>query len=185
MNNTVRLNGFYRSTKKWPTLKNAKEKNERVFAFVKIQNAKETYVLGKSIIGEIKIHKDQPNNNPYYNSVKILSTFSKFDIGNDCSAVVKEVGDSCKTTENIDFVKIDSYTTLAKNIDFCIHKAGRKCNSQLQKVIQECKKNNHKIRKPNFLNEDYPNHPGPNKTTNVEIALRENLKFLNELFDEK
>ena len=97
--------------------------------------------------------------------------------------MVKEVGDSCKTIEKVDFVKIDSYTTLTKNIGSCIHKAGRKCNSQLQKVIQECKKNNRGLHITNFLNEDYPNHPGPNKTTNVEIALQENLKFLDELFD--
>ena len=57
----------------------------------------------------------------------------------------------------------------------------RPCNSQVEKSVEECKKSRNIV---NFLQQDYPNHPGPGGKTSVEIAFEENmktaLKYLND-----
>ena len=56
----------------------------------------------------------------------------------------------------------------------------RQCNQQVKNGIDSCRRNGRDV--INFLQTDYPNHPGPGLKTVVEIAHEENLDFSNKRY---
>ena len=173
LNNDIGLNDHFRLTNGgWPTLGEAKAENKRVFAFVKIDGEEDMEHLGDKIIGEIKIKANDHTMPGVSGAVKILSSYDKVNVGYNCLKLVNKLQEACNRAQVTDFTKIDMYSTLAKNIGSCLWTVARKCNSQVMAALNSCQFRNN-VR---FLQADYPNHPGKNGKTNVEVALEQNHK---------
>ena len=114
---------------------------------------------------------DDPDLLDIVGSIKLLSTYSKVSVGQDCLEVVKKIVESCENAQDTDFLKIDIYSSLSKNVGSCLYETAKICNTQLQKAIMDCKNHRPLL---NILNADYPNYPGSGKT-NVQLAFEENL----------
>ena len=166
--------GLYEiNARKWPTLKEAKSKNQRVFTFVRIENETELKLLGSNIIGEVKVKMNKEIKN-ITGSQKVLSTYSSTKIGSECEKLPEKIEEACKQSKKADFTKLAIFSSAGKNFGTCLWTMARKCNSQLEKTIDKCQKTGEK-RVINFLQSDYPNYPGPNRKTNVELAYEQNL----------
>ena len=169
---SFKLNGI------WPNLEEAKKSNQRIFAFVRVDNELEIKYLGDKIIPEIKVKKDDIDVKNIYGSVKILSTYSAINIGSKCKNLVNEIEKACKMALPTHFNKLAIFSNLGKNLDSCLWTLARNCNSKLEDAVQKCKNGRSEDGRAviNFLQSDYPNYPGPLGKTNVEIAYEENLK---------
>ena len=166
--------GLYRvNATKWPTLKEAKIENQRLFSFVRIENDSELKLLGMNVIGEVKVKVDKEIEN-IPGSQKVFSTYSSTKIGSECEKLPKKIEDACKRSEKADFNKLAIFSNAGKNIGTCLWTMARKCNSQLERTIDMCKSAGG-IPVINFLQSDYPNYPGPNRKTNVQLAYEQNL----------
>ena len=114
---------------------------------------------------------DDPNRLDIVGSIKLLSTYSKVNVGQDCLKVVKKIVESCKNAQDTDFLKVDVYSSMSKNVGSCLYETAKICNTKLHKAITECKNLRPLL---NIFNADYPNYPGSGKT-NVQLAFEENL----------
>ena len=172
------INDVFRKTDTWPTLKAAINSNKRVFVFVTIEDSADLEHLGDKIIGEIKVKSDWANpRNNQRGIVQILSTYSKTYVGSNCEELVEAIESSCERAPKSDFTKIGMFSNLAKNLGNCLWSVARKCNSQLENAIQKCEL--HRSSSPiRILLEDYPNYPGPNKKSNVDIAYERNKMLI-------
>ena len=172
------INDEFRKTNDWPTLKDAINSNKRVFIFVTIEVNEDLENLGDKIIGEIKVKSDQANtahNEP--GTVLVLSTYSKTSVGSNCKDLVDAIESSCENGPTSNFTKIGMFSNLAQNLGNCLWTVARKCNSQLENAIQKCEL--HRSSSPiRILLEDYPNYPGPNKKSNVDIAYERNKMLI-------
>ena len=168
------LNDSWQNSSQWPTLGQAKQSNKRIFAFVRVQNSDEIAKLGDKIIAEkrIKIDAEKPDFGGKY--VSVLSTFMS---GDECSTLVKNIEKNCRDYE-ADFTKLALFVTHQGNSIFnCINTYARNCNAHVKTAIEKCQKSKDFV---NFLQSDYPNHPGKGIKSNVEIAFEYNLKNTQE-----
>ena len=106
--------------------------------------------------------------------ITVLSTYKSTSIGHKCQNVVTNTGMVCQVQHQAEFVKLAIFGTQGglKNTE-CISKIARQCNQQVKNAIDSCRRNGRHV--INFLQTDYPNHPGPGLKTVVEIAHEENL----------
>ena len=172
------INDEFRKINDWPTLKDAINSNKRVFIFVTIEVIEDLKNLGDKIIGEIKVKSDQAISTVnHQGTVKVLSTYSKTNVGSNCEDLVHAIESSCKSPHTSNFTKIDMFSNLAQNLGNCLWTVARECNSQLENAIEKCE-----LHRPSsqtrILMEDYPNYPGPNKKSNVDVAYERNKMMI-------
>ena len=108
--------------------------------------------------------------------INVLTTYQSTSIGDKCQNIVEKTGEACQVHHQAEFVKLAIFGTWGglKNTQ-CLSKIARQCNQQVKNAIDICKRNGRHV--INFLQTDYPNHPGPGLKTVVEIAHEENLDF--------
>ena len=173
-----------KKNQEWPTLAMAKETNQRVFAIVRTKTKERAEIFfGSKVLSEKEYKLGEPvlNLGPG-NFINVLTGYRSVRIGTNCSNVVKNMGETCNVHPEVEFVKLPVFGTHAKlkNSPFkCLSKLARQCNPQIKNAIDSCRDNGRNI--INFLQADYPNHPGSGLKTIVEIAYEENMKNLKLL----
>ena len=171
------INDAFRKTNAWPTLKTAINSNKRVFVFVTIEDSADLNLLGDKIIGEVKVKRGSDHPGTHVPGiVHVLSTYSKTNVGSSCEDLVDVIESTCKNAPKADFTKIGMFSNLAKNLGSCLWSVARKCNSQLENAIQKCEL--HSSSPIKILLEDYPNYPGPNRKSNVDVAFERNKMLI-------
>ena len=135
LNGNVGLNDFWQKNEEWPTLAQAKESNQRVFAIVrtKTEDQAQNFVSTK-IMPEKQYKFDKPATDLGVGKfITILSTYESINIGNKCQSLVENIGKICGVHPEAEFVKIALFGTHAKlknSPTKCLSKLARTCNQQ-------------------------------------------------------
>ena len=185
----VGLNNHRQTHQEWPTLGQAKETNQRIFAVARTKTGEQAInFVGSKVLPEKQYKYDKPAPNLGNGIlqprilINILSTHRSMNIGTDCKNIVTSIGEICSGYPEADFVKLAIFGTHGglKNSGLkCLSTLASKCNPQVKNAIDICRSNGRE--NINFLQTDYPNHPGAGLKTVVEIAQEENHNNL-ELF---
>lgn len=180
----VGLNDYWQRHLEWPTMGQAKETNQRIFAIARTKTEEQAKnFVDSKVLPEKQYRYDKPAPNLGNGTlINILSTYRSMNIGTDCKNIVTSIGEICSGYPEADFVKLAIFGTHGglKNSGLkCLSTLARKCNPQVKNAINICRSNGR--RNINFLQTDYPNHPGAGLKTVVEIAQEENHNNL-ELF---
>ena len=180
----VGLNDYWQRHLEWPTMGQAKETNQRIFAIARTKTEEQAKnFVDSKVLPEKQYRYDKPAPNLGNGTlINILSTYRSMNIGTDCKNIVTSIGEICSGYPEADFVKLAIFGTHGglKNSGLkCLSTLARKCNPQVKNAINICRSNGR--RNINFLQTDYPNHPGAGLKTVVEIAQEENRNNL-ELF---
>lgn len=180
----VGLNDYWQRHLEWPTMGQAKETNQRIFAIARTKTEEQAKnFVDSKVLPEKQYRYDKPAPNLGNGRlINILSTYVSMNIGTDCKNIVTSIGEICSGYPEADFVKLAIFGTHGglKNSGLkCLSTLARKCNPQVKNAINICRSNGR--RNINFLQTDYPNHPGAGLKTVVEIAQEENRNNL-ELF---
>ena len=180
----VGLNDYWQRHLEWPTMGQAKETNQRIFAIARTKTEEQAKnFVDSKVLPEKQYRYDKPAPNLGNRMlINILSTYRSMNIGTDCKDIVTSIGEICSGFPEADFVKLAIFGTHGglKNSGLkCLSTLARKCNPQVKNAINICRSNGR--RNINFLQTDYPNHPGAGLKTVVEIAQEENRNNL-ELF---
>ena len=180
----VGLNDHWQTHQEWPTLGQAKETNQRIFAIARTKTEEQAKnFIGSKVLPEKQYRYDKLAPNLGNGTlINILSTYRSMNIGTDCKDIVTSIGEICSDYPEADFVKLAIFGTHGglKNSGLkCLSTLARKCNPQVKNAIDICRSNGRG--NINFLQTDYPNHPGAGLRTVVEIAQEENRNNL-ELF---
>ena len=180
----VGLNDYWQRHLEWPTMGQAKETNQRIFAIARTKTEEQAKnFVDSKVLPEKQYRYDKPAPNLGNGTlINILSTYRSMNIGTDCKNIVTSIGEICSRYPEADFVKLAIFGTHGglKNSGLkCLSTLARKCNPQVKNAINICRSNGR--RNINFLQTDYPNHPGAGLKTVVEIAQEENRNNL-ELF---
>ena len=180
----VGLNDYWQRHLEWPTMGQAKETNQRIFAIARTKTEEQAKnFVDSKVLPEKQYRYDKPAPNLGNGRlINILSTYFSMNIGTDCKNIVTSIGEICSGYPEADFVKLAIFGTHGglKNSGLkCLSTLARKCNPQVKNAINICRSNGR--RNINFLQTDYPNHPGAGLKTVVEIAQEENRNNL-ELF---
>ena len=180
----VGLNDHWQTHQEWPTMGQAKETNQRIFAIARTKTEEQAQnFVGSKVLPEKQYRYDKPAPNLGNGTlINILSTYRSMNIGTDCKDIVTSIGEICSGYPEADFVKLAIFGThggLQNSGLKCLSTLARKCNPQVKNAIDICRSNGRG--NINFLQTDYPNHPGTGLKTVVEIAQEENRNNL-ELF---
>lgn len=180
----VGINDHWQKHQEWPTLGQAKETNQRIFAIARTKTKQQAQTFfGSKVLPEKQYRYDTPVPNLGNGTfVNILSTYRSINIGTDCKNIITSIGEICSGYPQADFVKLAIFGTHGglKNSGLkCLSRLARKCNPQVKNAIDICRSNGRG--NINFLQTDYPNHPGAGLKSVVEIAHEENRNSL-ELF---
>ena len=181
----VGINDHWQKHQEWPTLGLAKETNQRIFAIARTKTEEQAQkFVGSKVLPEKQYKYGKPAPNLGNGTlINILSTYRNINIGTDCKNIVTSIGEICSGYPQADFVKLAIFGTHGwplKNSGLkCLSTLARKCNPQVKNAIDICRSNGRE--NINFLQTDYPNHPGAGLKSVVEIAQEENLNNL-ELF---
>ena len=180
----VGLNDYWQRHLEWPTMGQAKATNQRIFAIARTKTEEQAKnFVDSKVLPEKQYRYDKPAPNLGNGTlINILSTYRSMNIGTDCKNIVTSIGEICSGYPEADFVKLAIFGTHGglKNSGLkCLSTLARKCNPQVKNAINICRSNGR--RNINFLQTDYPNHPGAGLKTVVEIAQEENHNNL-ELF---
>ena len=183
-NGSIDLNDFWQKNQEWPTLAMAKETNQRVFAIVRTKTKEEAEIFfGSKVLPEKEYKVDEPVLDLGLGKfIKVLTGYQAVSIGENCSNVVKSMGEACNVHPEAEFVKLPVFGTHSgmKNSPLkCLSKLARQCNPQIKNAIDSCRDNGRNI--INFLQADYPNYPSSGHKTIVEIAHEENINNLKLL----
>ena len=177
LDGNVGLNNYWQKNQEWPTLKMAKDSKQRVFAIVRTKTEEQAQLFfGSKVLPEKQYKLDKPASDlGSGNFINVLSTYQNINIGSKCKSIVDSIGKACQVHPEAEFVKLAIFGThawLKNSPTKCLSKLARKCNQQVKNSIDICKNNGRA--NVNFLQVDYPNHPGPGLKTVVEIAHEEN-----------
>ena len=183
-NGSIDLNDYWQKNQEWPTLKMAKENNQRVFAIVRTKTEEQAKLFfGSKILPEKQYKFDEPASElGSGNFINVLSTYQNINIGSKCRSIVDNIGKVCRVHPEAEFVKLAIFGThawLKNSPTKCLSTLARKCNQQVKNSIDICKSNGRA--NVNFLQVDYPNHPGPGLKTVVEIAHEENKNHVSTM----
>ena len=104
-------------------------------------------------------------------------------IGEDCSNLISHVKKSCKIKSDLInlVIAVDIKKYSRNETNDCIRNIARKCNSLIPNITQACKENGQPI--INFIQTVFPNYPGPNGKSLVEIAYEQNILTFDNIKD--
>ena len=184
LNDKIGLNDYWQKNQVWPTLQMAKDSNQRAFAIVRTKTEEQAKLFFKSkVLPEKQYKLDKPASDlGSGNFINVLSTYQNINIGSKCKSIVDSIGKSCQVHPEAEFVKLAIFGThawLKNSPTKCLSTLARKCNQQVKNSIDICKNNGRA--NVNFLQVDYPNHPGPGLKTVVEIAHEENKNHVSTM----
>ena len=183
LDGNVGLNNYWQNNQEWPTLQMAKESKQRAFAIVRTKTEEQAKIfLGSKVLPEKQYKLDEASDLGSGNFINVLSTYQNINIGSKCKSIVESIGKSCQVHPEADFVKLAIFGThawLKNSPTKCLSTLARKCNQQVKNSIDICKSNGRA--NVNFLQVDYPNHPGPGLKTVVEIAYEDNKNHVSTM----
>ena len=173
----VKMNRSFKLTGKWPTLREAVTKNERIFVFVRdsIGAVTENEL---DMVKEVKVKPDEDldlGNVTNYEAT-ITTSYKAEDVGSDCSYVLLSNDKACKTENEsrTDFLKLSLFSKFGKGGILgteCVHKMARKCNRWIKAVVDQC---SYRRFQPSFVLLDYPNYQGLAEQNIVELCHQVN-----------
>ena len=185
LDGNVGLNNYWQNNnQEWPTLQMAKDSNQRAFAIVRTKTEEEAKLFsGSKVLPEKQYKLDEPALDlGSGNFINVLSTYQNINIGSKCKSIVDSIGRSCQVHPEAEFVKLAIFGThawLKNSPTKCLSTLARKCNQQVKNSIDVCRSSGRG--NINFLQVDYPNHPGPGLKTVVEIAYDENKNHVSTM----